>query len=142
VVPPRTADEAAMTRVEDLARSCGAEPVRMTAEDHDAAVALISHAPLVLSAALAEAAGGRAEWPSASRLAAGGWASMTRLATGDPTMGGDILATNAAPTVDALRAVRTALDSWIAAIEDGADPERLRRRLRAAAAAVAGEARR
>ncbi|MFH1475788.1 MAG: prephenate dehydrogenase/arogenate dehydrogenase family protein, partial [Chloroflexota bacterium] len=55
VVPPAAGDEAAVARVEQLARACGARPVRMTAEAHDAAVAAISHVPLVVAAALVEA---------------------------------------------------------------------------------------
>ena len=35
-------------RVEELIRACGANPVQVTAEEHDAAVALTSHLPQVL----------------------------------------------------------------------------------------------
>ena len=79
-----------------LAAACGARPVRLGAAEHDAAVAAISHVPLVLAVALVEAmAGGPGEpeadgWPAAASLAAGGWASATRLALGDPAMGAAI----------------------------------------------------
>ncbi|MFL5749512.1 MAG: prephenate dehydrogenase, partial [Chloroflexota bacterium] len=89
VVPSR--DEEAVSRVEELVAACGARAVRMTAAEHDRAVAAISHLPLVLSAALVEAVAGtpgsrRADWPAAAALAAGGWAGMTRLARGDVDM--------------------------------------------------------
>ena len=131
VVVSRTPpDAAADARVRDLAIACGARPVAMTAADHDTAVAGISHAPLVVSAALVEAMAGAADWPAARTLAAGGWASMTRLATGDPTMGAGILATNSRATADRLRAVRAEIDTWIAQLEgDAPDGDALAARL-------------
>jgi prephenate dehydrogenase len=140
VVPGRGATAVDIARVEWLARACGARPIRMTASDHDAAVAAISHLPLVLSAALVDAVAGavegtpRDDWPSAASLAATGWASMTRLATGDPTMGAGILATNASAVAARLADLRDALDAWAAEFErpGGPDEERLRLRLEAA----------
>jgi prephenate dehydrogenase len=145
VVPPVSDDPAGVARVEALARACGARPVRMTAGDHDAAVAAISHVPLVLAAALVEAiAGGRDEpvpagWPAAAALAAGGWASATRLARGDPALGAGIARTNAGPTAARLRDVRDRLDEWIDLLErqaaDGLpDESALRERFLAARA--------
>jgi prephenate dehydrogenase len=107
----------------------------MEARAHDEAVAAISHAPLVLAAALVEATTAAGNWPSAQALAAGGWASMTRLAAGDPTMGAGILATNGPATAVRLRAIRDGLDGWIRLLEATAataDGEAIRTRLAAA----------
>ena len=52
------ADDAAVARVEGLARAVGARPVRMAAGPHDAAVAAISHLPLITAASLVEAVAG------------------------------------------------------------------------------------
>ncbi len=145
VVPPEPADEAAIRAVEALAAACGALPVRLTAADHDAAVAAISHAPLVLAAALVEAmAGGPGEpgaagWETAARLASSGWAGATRLARGDPAMGAGIARTNAVPLAGHLRSVRDRLDEWLDLLEatgpDGLPDEAgLRARLAAARA--------
>ncbi len=79
VVPPAVDDDAAIARVEALARRVRRATVRMSAADHDRAVAAISHLPLVLSAALVEAvagahgraASGLGGSPRASRPAAG-----------------------------------------------------------------------
>ena len=60
-------------RVESLARACGAEPLEMDAEAHDQAVAGISHLPLLLSAALAEAVTG-----TTPGEAGAGWATAAR----------------------------------------------------------------
>ena len=143
VVPPVPGDEAAVARVEELARLCAARPLRMTAAEHDAAVAAISHLPLVVAAALVEAvAGGPGEpvpggWPAAATLAASGWASATRLARGDPAMGAGIAATNAAQVAAGVRAIRERLDQWLLVLEVGAgeglpDEAALRERFAAA----------
>ncbi len=63
VVPPDPGDEAAVARVEELVRVCGARPLRMTAAEHDAAAAAISHLPLVVAAALvASTTAGITQW--------------------------------------------------------------------------------
>ncbi len=116
-------DPDAIARVEALARACGARPVRMDAAAHDAAVAGVSHLPLVLAAALVEAvAGGPGAppapgWDAAASLAATGWAGATRLARGDPAMAAGIAATNAGPLAARLRAVRGRLDEWLALLD-------------------------
>ena len=129
--------------VERLARAAGAIPVRMSAAAHDAAIAAISHAPLVLSAALVEAIAltgdEGVDWPAARELAAGGWRDMSRLAKGDPEMGAGILATNGFATAHHLRLVREALDRWIERLEaqpPQGDPEPSRAALVAAREAL------
>ena len=138
VVPAADAAEAT-ERVVALVTACGARPIAMTAAAHDEAVALISHAPLVVSAAMAGAAAGRPEWDAAAVLAAGGWASMTRLARGDADMGAGILATNRVATSNALRVFAAALDEWIRLLEAGVEPTELRDRLLAARDAAAAD---
>ena len=123
VVPGDPADGVAIERVETLARATGALPVRMDAAAHDAAVAGISHLPLVAAAALVEAVAGVAgeaspsDWPAAAALAASGWRDATRLARGNAEMGAGIAATNAAALAARLRAYRDRLDAWIALLE-------------------------
>jgi prephenate dehydrogenase len=113
-----------------LATACGAEVVRLDPDVHDAAVAAISHLPLVMAAALAEAVASGPDWPLEQRLAAGGWASMTRLARGDAEMGTGILATNAQAIAVRVRDLRDVLDGWLADLETTpADAARLRGRL-------------
>jgi prephenate dehydrogenase len=145
LVPVEGTTAADVDRVEALAAATGARPVRMTAEEHDAAVASISHLPLVVAAALVESVAGPSvggsTWPLARRLAATGWSDMTRLARGDPEMGAGILATNAGAITDSLRNLRGQLDTWIELLEAGADahaPE-LRGRLGAARDALERE---
>jgi prephenate dehydrogenase len=129
VIVPMT-DDAAVERVERLAESVGARPVRMTAAVHDAAVAGISHLPLLTAAALAEAVAGgasgpRPDWPPAAELAATGWRDSTRLARGDPAMGAGIVVTNGGPLADRVRDLIDVLGSWLTELErpGGPDPD-------------------
>ena len=133
IVSPEPTDPPADARVAALAEACGARPIHLTADVHDAAVAAISHMPLVVSMALAESMAGEPDWETARALAASGWAGMTRLARGDTTMGVGILATNGPATAARLRAVRDAIDRWIQLLAAGdADPTLLEVRLRQA----------
>lgn len=134
VVPGPDAREVDVARVEALALATGARPVRLGADEHDTAVAAISHLPLVVAAALVESVAGEgaATWPVARSLAATGWSDMTRLAKGDAEMGAGILATNAAAVVAALGRLREALDRWIEQLERNAGDPALRDRLEAA----------
>jgi prephenate dehydrogenase len=140
-------DVDAVQRVEALAAGCGARRVRMTALEHDHAVAAVSHLPLVLSAALVEAVAGtpgdlRGDWRAAAALAAGGWDGMTRLARGDVEMGAGIAATNAPEVAARVRDLRDVLDGWLADLErdGGPDVDALRGRLTSARDVLEDEA--
>jgi prephenate dehydrogenase len=133
IVPAEPADAAADDRVAALVAACGARVMQLSADVHDSAVAAISHMPLVVSMALAEAIVLEHEWETARELAAGGWAGMTRLARGDTTMGVGILATNGPATAERLTAVRNVIDGWIRYLAPGhADPAALDARVRTA----------
>jgi prephenate dehydrogenase len=142
IVPAATARETDVDRVAALAGAVGARPMRMTAQEHDQAVAAISHLPLVAAAALIESVTGSDaaadDWPVARALAATGWADMTRLARGDPEMGAGILDTNREAVAARLRAYRGAIDRWIGALEAGVAVDALRTRLEAARDALEG----
>jgi prephenate dehydrogenase len=148
IVPTEKARPIDVERVRALALSVGARPLPMAADEHDAAVAAISHLPLVLAAALVQSVAGSPEgtsnWPAASELAATGWRDMTRLALGDPEMGAGILATNAAPVAERLRALRGAIDQWLEVLDAGGervDAGEIRDRLEAARRALEPERR-
>jgi prephenate dehydrogenase len=142
IVPGAEARSDDIDRVEALARATGARPVRLGADEHDAAVAAISHLPLVVAAALVEAIAGPAgtDWPLARSLAATGWSDMTRLAKGDAEMGAGILATNGFAVAARLRALRDALDGWIDRLERGPAAADLRGRLESARHSLLDEA--
>ena len=131
--------------VRALALACRAVPVDVDAEHHDRLVAAISHAPLLASVALAEAVTGapgapEANWAAAGALSASGWRDTTRLARGEPTMGAEIAATNAAAIIEVLRRHRDRVDEWIALLEapDGPDADAMAARLAAVKARLEG----
>ena len=95
--------EAAIQAVTNLVRTCGAVPVRTDPAAHDRWVALISHAPHLVAAAMAarleEAPG------EALDLAGQGLRDVTRIAAGDTALWTQILSGNAAPVAEVLAAV-------------------------------------
>jgi prephenate dehydrogenase len=95
--------EAALQAVTNLVRTCGAVPVRTDPAAHDRWVALISHAPHLVAAAMAA----RLEEAPAEALdlAGQGLRDVTRIAAGDTALWTQILSGNAAPVAQVLAAV-------------------------------------
>jgi prephenate dehydrogenase len=111
-----------LARVRELVGWAGADPVVMTAAAHDAAVALISHAPqLVASAMAAELVTGAA---ADLELAGPGIRDLTRIAASEPELWVDIVSANAGPVAAVLRGVvdrlATVCDS-LTKVEEAAD---------------------
>lgn len=100
----------------------GSVVVQMSAEEHDRAVAMTSHLPHVVAAALAAAVP-----ESLFRLSGTGILDSTRLAAGDPVLWGQILALNRQHVLSALEKYGVELAALHAAIrdEDQAALERL-----------------
>ena len=80
--------------ITELVRAIGALPVFMDALTHDRLVAGVSHAAFMLSVGYVLALSRRSDWPEASRLAAGGFRDMSRLAGGDADMYAAVARTN------------------------------------------------
>jgi prephenate dehydrogenase len=106
--------------VEQLALDLGAQPVEMDAAEHDRNVALVSHAPQLVSTLLARRLGGATD--SAVSLAGQGLRDTTRIASSDPELWVQILGANAAPVAEILRALRSDLDTVLAALDDPTAP--------------------
>ncbi len=87
-------------RAAEVALDAGAEVVPVTAAEHDAAVAAVSHVPHLLAAALAAAAGDAG--PLALSLAAGSFRDGTRVIGSDPAFVTAMVEGNAGPTAAAL----------------------------------------
>ncbi len=100
---PRTSPRARRV-AEALVAAVGAFPLWMDAATHDRYAAAVSHAPYVISLALALAT------PEAEAVLAGpGFRSMTRLAASSPRMMADILHTNRPAVLASLRRFRETL---------------------------------
>jgi prephenate dehydrogenase len=118
ICPDPPAPAAGLAAIEALARICGAEPVQVSAAEHDRWVALVSHAPHVLSAAMAARLADASD--GALFLAGQGLRDVTRIAAGDTGLWTQILAANAAPVADVLAAVAADLAAVAEALADTA----------------------
>ena len=103
-----------------LARACGAEPAEVGVAEHDRWVALVSHAPHVLSAAMAARLADASD--GALSLAGQGLRDVTRIAAGDTGLWTQILAANADPVAGVLAAVAADLAALAEALADTAQP--------------------
>ncbi len=112
--PDGATDPRAVELVEALVVACGATPLRMSPTEHDAAVALVSHAPHLVSSLVA---GRLADAPDEQvRLAGPGVTDVTRVAGSDPALWVEILGANADAVRTVLAALRRDLDRAIAAL--------------------------
>jgi prephenate dehydrogenase len=117
VAPHPDADPDAVRTVTALATACGASPVRLTPEEHDAAVARTSHLPHLLAALVA----GRMTDAPREHLALSGQGvrDVTRIAAGDPSLWRQIVDANSEALGVLLRAVRDDVDTLVAALDRG-----------------------
>jgi len=120
VLCPQPANDTTTIRLgTGLAEACGALPVAVAAADHDQWVALVSHAPHVVSAAMAA----RLERApkDALALAGQGLRDVTRIAASGAPMWLQILTANAGPASTVLRAVAADLAGVADALTSLAD---------------------
>jgi prephenate dehydrogenase len=94
VTPSPGADPARVRQVEDLWRSVGGRPLRMTAELHDDLVSRSSHLPHVVAAELANYVLSPVHPKEQGVLCASGFRDTTRIASGSPEMWRDICMAN------------------------------------------------
>ena len=125
--------KADLDRMEEVVKLLGANPVRMGADEHDDAVAVISHLPQVLAAALIREA---MDHPAGLALASGSFRDLTRVAASNPALWASLLVRNAAPVTEVIASYRLRLEAWAQAVESG-DEDQL-----AKALGEAGQARR
>lgn len=102
--------------VEDLALDVGASVVEMDVDSHDQAVALVSHAPQIISTLMASRL--RSAPEEFLELAGGGVRDVTRVAASDPGLWVQILGANAGRVRPVLEAIRDELGGVIDALAD------------------------
>ncbi len=121
--PTAQTDAAALQQVQQLAELLGARWICCDAAAHDQAVALISHGPVLVSAALLHAADQAAVTPELAALvrvlASSGFADTTRIGGGNPQLGTQMARTNQAAVLAALRSYRSALAQLEQQVEQG-----------------------
>lgn len=117
VTPHQNADPDLVERVAVLGEVCGARVLQWDADDHDAAVARVSHLPHLMSVLMAEHL---VDTPTGDlELAGQGLRDVTRIAGGDPYLWEQILVGNRAALVPELRTVRERLDTLITLLDAG-----------------------
>jgi prephenate dehydrogenase len=130
---PETSEQA-VAAVTALATACGAVPMRIAAAAHDRWVALVSHAPHLVAAAMAARL--ESAPPQALDLAGQGLRDVTRIAAGDTGLWTQILAANAGPVAEVLAAVAADLAEAARMLTDG-DPKSVAALLEVGQAGVA-----
>lgn len=110
------ADTADLSAMSDIVTSFGANPVVMTAAEHDAAVARVSHLPHVLAAVLMRLADSD---PTSLGLAGGGFRDLTRIAAGDSRWWAEVLEANAGQIGASIDELQEALEMWRKSLSSG-----------------------
>ena len=124
--PDSGTDRQAISVVRDLATSLGSHWLTASAAEHDQAVALISHLPVLVSAALLAAVGNERD-PAVRRLAmqlaSSGFADTTRVGGGNPDLGVAMASSNAEAVLRGLAAYRWSLEQLEDAVLQGNWPQ-------------------
>jgi len=92
-------------------RLIGAQPLILDPLLHDRAVAMVSHLPHVIAAALVQSVAGVSDTELVRTLAAGGFRDSTRIALGDPEVWRDICISNRWALLAALKQYKKSLDA-------------------------------
>ncbi|MEG4502295.1 prephenate/arogenate dehydrogenase [Microcoleus sp. F6_B4] len=120
VTPTAQTPALAVDKVEEIARLLGAKVYRCEPEEHDRAVAWISHLPLMASATLVAACdreGDRHIVNLAQHLASSGFRDTSRVGGGNPELGVMVAKYNREELLRSLSIYRDNLDEFISDIE-------------------------
>ena len=127
VAPHRRSTAESVERVRAVVRACRAREVIMDVDDHDAAVARVSHLPHLMSVLVA---GHLTRVPERDLMLAGqGLRDVTRIAGSDPDLWEQILGANSSAVLEELRDVQDQLSLLIKAVEAAPASDELRSQL-------------
>jgi prephenate dehydrogenase len=122
VTPSPRANEKAVGVILGLIEMLGAIPLYIDPAEHDTYAAAVSHLPILLSVGLFRMARDSQGWEDASLLSGPAFRDLTRLASGDPTMSRDIMATTREAVLHWLGRFQQELDTIRKALELGGQP--------------------
>ena len=106
------------SRLHTLFTSLGSRVINIPREDHDNAVAIVSHVPHIMASSQVTLACNHVdEQRSLFRLAAGGFKDSTRIAAGSPKLWTGIVLDNAGAIASNLHEMQDIIGSFLAAIE-------------------------
>ena len=120
--PESSTDASALAVIQQLADRLGSHWLTADAARHDQAVALISHLPVIVSAALLRAVGEErdpAVLELARTLASSGFADTSRVGGGNPALGTAMASRNTQAVLRSLAAYRWSLEQLEEAILEG-----------------------
>ena len=121
VTTTETTSSADLQLLEALIRVLGARVIHCTAQGHDHAVALVSHLPVLVSAALLHTMAGEQNQPIrhlAESLASSGFADTTRVGGGNPRLGALMASHNRQALRQALHRYRESLDTLESLVQE------------------------
>lgn len=108
ICPSKQTTSASEAIALELIELCAGVAVKMSAEEHDQAMALVSHTPQILASLMAAALNGtKPEWLN---LIGQGFRDMTRIADSDSNLWQEILSENSTNITDVLSKVRKELE--------------------------------
>lgn len=110
---------AMLQKATDIWAAIGAQVLRMSPENHDAAFAAVSHLPHMLAFAYFNAVARQPAGRDYLSLAGPGFRDFTRIAAGDATMWRDILMANREEVLKQSQRFRHALDAMDLALKSG-----------------------
>jgi len=113
LTPTARSSSRAVARLSDLARAIGARPAVLDPDKHDRAVAIVSHLPYLVAAALMGVSDG------AEQAAGPAFLGATRVAGSPTALWTQICRLNQGPITEALRAFQSELARLEAAVADG-----------------------
>lgn len=119
--PLARTSSAALGLAQEMAEAAGSTVLLLAPEEHDLAVAAISHLPYLVAATLVNALEASGS-PLARQLAASGFRDTTRVASSDVDMMLDILMTNRGAILDQLSRYGRQLGLLADALEAGNEP--------------------
>ena len=121
---PENTDEA-IRKVEEAWTACGARVSRMSAEEHDAVLATVSHLPHLIAYAMAHDVATRENSARLFEIAGAGFRDFTRLASSHPEMWRDICLANKDRLLDEVRRFERKMSQVAALLDDPAALEKL-----------------
>jgi prephenate dehydrogenase len=114
-----------VSKVEEVWKTCGANVSRMSAEEHDAVLAAVSHLPHLLAFALVHEMAQRGNSAELFSFAAGGFRDFTRIASSHPEMWRDICVANRDRLLDEVKRFSSKLEEVKKLLDDPARLEKL-----------------
>ena len=122
LTPSASTGATQLAQADAVWRALGCRVRQMSAPEHDAAFAAVSHLPHVLAFAMMNAIGAQPQGADLLSLAGPGFRDFTRIAASDPAVWRDILLANSTQVLAQIQWFRSSLDALDYAIHRGDAP--------------------